>query len=157
MNGLIALPPEPASPAYTNVKGDGFWPNIDLNILRDTLRIGPVVTHHRLEEAVIAAMINAARQLAAWRLMREAEGRTKLADVPAMQIGGASVLVASWRRAVGQLVMADLAETHRDIGATDSGAQRGTEMALTADDHRRNATHAIRDILGVTRTSVELI
>ena len=34
---LIALPPDPASPAGATVAGDGWWPAIDRNAARDAL------------------------------------------------------------------------------------------------------------------------
>ena len=157
MNGMIALPPEPASPAGAAVAGDGFWPAIDLNDLRDAHRIGTIVTNDRLKSAVTTAMFALSIDLAIWRVRQEEQEFLTLATVPAVQMGGVSRLVHNWQHAVAMHVMADLAETHRDIGATDAGAARSGEMALTSVDYRRACTHAVRDILGETRTSVELI
>lgn len=62
-----------------------------------------------------------------------------------------------YERAVFAFAAADLAETHHDISATNDGKERVESRTLAADEHRRNGTHAIRDILGVTRTAVELL
>lgn len=157
MSGLIALPAEPASPAGTAIEAGPFWPAIDLNRLRDAFRIGTIVTHVRLENAVEGAILAVIRELADWQALQESAGHATLADVPSQAIGSVTAHVVAWRRAVGYMVMADLAETHRDIGATDNGAPRAEAAQLAADDYRRMATHAIRDILKTSRTAVEMI
>jgi hypothetical protein len=37
------------------VPGDGWWPDIDCNAMRDALRLGQIVTHARLVAALRAA------------------------------------------------------------------------------------------------------
>lgn len=158
MSGFIASPPAPASPPDATVNAGTFWPAIDLNLFRDTMRIGgTAIPEARVKEAIIGGIITVGDLLHDWRDSRLAEGRTRLQDVPADQIDGTSRLVLLWRRAVHAMATADLIETHADVSATKTGADRADVIAPTADDHRRNATHAIRDILGQGRTAVELI
>jgi hypothetical protein len=76
---------------------------------------------------------------------------------PAAQIDGVSRLEECFRRAVRFYAAAELAEIHRDITATAEGSARADAQLLSADDYRRLATAAVRDILGKTRVTAELI
>lgn len=83
MSGFIAggLVPSESVPG-THINSDPFWPSIDLDTLRQTLRIDSSVTPARLETAVVAAIISVNRDLAEWRISKQAEGFTSLANVP---------------------------------------------------------------------------
>lgn len=149
---LIALPPEPASPIGSTVAADGWFPDVDLNDMRDKLRVGKVVTHGRLTFAVEGALVTVQTELDAWKAAQVAAGADSLAAVPK-----GAMLTVLFRRAVYFTAAAELAETYRDISATDDGDARAEEFVPVAADYRRMATHAIRDMIGTTRTAVELI
>jgi hypothetical protein len=137
---------------------DGWYPPTDPAQLREAMRVTETVTEARLVEAVYSAQDYVGRELRRWRLDREAAGAASLEAVePDVQIDFEPALVRRYRRAVFNLVMADLCETYRDVTATKDGADRAEQRALSSADYRRNATHAIRDLLGVDATDVELI
>lgn len=161
--GFVSSPtpaPDPApSPPSSGprVEHDGFYPGVDLTHMRETMRIGEVVTQARLTEVAKVGMVATGRELRRWRAVQVAAGAATLDAIEAEQIDFENVLIVSYRRAVYSYAAAELAETHRDITATGDGADRGEQKALTADEHRRNATYAIRDILDVERVDSELI
>ena len=158
MNGWISSPAPAATPEGTTLDFGPFWPEIDLNHFRDSQRIGgTAIPDARLADAIIGAVIKVEHDLADWRAAREAEGTDKLEDVEQATLGNVKRLALLWRRAVYAFATADLAETHRDVTATGTGQVHAPELDCRADDHRRNGIHAIREILGVNRTSVELI
>ena len=155
---LIATPPRPASPPAVQVSAGDWYPAIDLNRTRDVLRLGEVVTHTRLIEAVRGAVLHVMDELSAWRAAQVDAGHASLdAVAPEIRIDGVSRLSHLWMRAVRFTAAAELAETHRDISATSEGSNRADSQLLSAADYRRLATAAIRDMLGTTRTAVELI
>lgn len=154
---LVAVPPAPQSPASAFVRGDGWYPDIDCNAARDVLRLGDVVTHARLVAALSGAMLAIGGELRAWRAARIAEGKTSLAAVSAETVDDLPALEVLYTRAVRFTAAAELAELHRAVSATSDGAARADSQLLSAADYRRLATHAVRDILGTTRTAVELI
>jgi len=126
--------------------------------VRTAARIPSQVIETRLRDAIVTAMLTVSTELATWRAAKELEGFATLAAVsPDDTIGGRPRLVVLYERAIASFTAAELADTHRDISASADGQKRAEDEALTADEHRRNGTHAIRDILGMTRTSVELI
>ncbi|WP_448632798.1 MULTISPECIES: head completion/stabilization protein [Pseudomonas fluorescens group] len=134
-----------------------FWPSIDLDELRATLRIDPSVTTPRLKTAVITALIGVHNEFKAWRAEQEAAGYTKLADVPSEQIEDETVLVHLYRRAIEAATGAEVCERYRSYDTTNSGNQDAEDLTPNIDDYRRDLRWAVRDFLGINRTTVELI
>lgn len=143
--------------APLTLSNDGFWPDIDLADLRDAQRIASSVTNGRLETAVVAAMISVNRELSTRKLRYQAEGHTHLDAVPADKIAERSVLTILYERAVYSAASAEVAERYRSFDATNSGAAKAEEEEPTVDDYRRDSRFAIRDLLGISRTTVELL
>ena len=143
--------------ASGHINTDPFWPSIDLDNLRATLRIDSSVTPARLETAVIAAAINLNRELSDWRAIQQAAGYTTLDSVPGDRIEDVSVKAHLYRRAIEAATGAEVCERYRDYSATNSGNAKAEETAPTIDDYRRDLRWAVRDFLGKNRTTVELI
>ena len=140
-----------------NLVNDGFWPDIDADKLRDAQRIESAITNARLEVATVAAMVSVNKDLRSCKLKWQASGHASLAKVPADQIGGKSVLVHSYLRAVYCATSAEVAERYRSYDSTNSGEAKAAEETSSIDEYRRDQRWAVRDLLGVGRTTVELI
>ncbi|WP_312382037.1 head completion/stabilization protein [Stutzerimonas balearica] len=136
---------------------DGWFPDLDGAHLRAALRLDGSVTDARLEVATVNALIEVNRELSLYRRAREEEGHASLAAVPASQLQGESYLVHLYRRAIACSAGAELAERMRDYSATGDGAEGAEALTPTADEYRRDARWAIRNILGIAHTTVELI
>ena len=140
-----------------HINTDPFWPSIDLDHLRATLRINDSVTPARLETAVISAAINLNRELAEWREAQQAAGHATLDDVPGDRINDVSVKAHLYRRAIEAATGAEVCERYRDYSATNTGSQKAEEVTPTIDDYRRDLRWAVRDFLDLPRTTVELV
>lgn len=140
-----------------HINTDPFWPSIDLDHLRATLRIDASVTPARLETAVIAAVVNLNRELGEWRTTQLAAGYSTLDEVPGDRIKDVSVQAHLYRRAIEAGTGAEVCERYRDYSATNTGANKAEELTPNIDDYRRDLRWAIRDFLGRSRTTVELI
>ena len=140
-----------------HINTDPFWPSIDLDHLRATLRIDASVTPARLETAVIAAVVNLNRELGEWRNTQLAAGYSTLDEVPGDRIKDVSVQAHLYRRAIEAGTGAEVCERYRDYSATNTGANKAEELTPNIDDYRRDLRWAIRDFLGRSRTTVELI
>ena len=140
-----------------HINTDPFWPSIDLDHLRATLRIDASVTAARLETAVICAAINLNRELSEWRTAQQAAGYLTLDDVPGDRINDVPVKAHLYRRAIEAGTGAEVCERHRDYSATNSGSQKAEDLTPNIDDYRRDLRWAVRDFLGINRTTVELI
>nr|WP_317892030.1 head completion/stabilization protein [uncultured Sphingomonas sp.] len=138
---------------------DPWYPAIDPAQLRREHRLGDTnkVTPERLRAAILEALISVDNQLGVWAMRQTAAGYETLADVPARAFDGESSLVISFHRAVGALTKLELIERHRDLDTTAAGDRDAAALDLSIGELRRDAVHAIRDILGTTRTTVELI
>ena len=147
----------PTSPAEGEIDSSPFWPAISLPDLRDTARLDGTVTTARLTHAVIDAITSVNRDLADWSIARQAEGNATLAAVPSEVINGESVHLHSYRRAVYAMTRANLLERYTDYSATGDGVKGADAKIVSSDDLYRDARFAIRDILGTTHNTVELI
>ncbi|WP_295548592.1 head completion/stabilization protein [uncultured Pseudacidovorax sp.] len=165
MSFIAAAPPlvrttPPSDPApLGTVSAGAWWPEIDLAALRDAMRLDGTITAERLRPAVQDALASTIEQLLAWSLVHITAGRPSFADVPALVIDGESVNVQRFRRAVYCTAKANLIERYSDYDTTGRARKDTQEETRDgqAEEHRRDATWAIRDILGVPRLTVDLI
>lgn len=146
----------PTAPAGAIVTNDGFFPDIDLDKLREAMRLDGTVTAVRLRDAAIAAVISINDELQAWKAGKQAAGVLTLAELPP-QIGGVSVQVSRYLAAIYRTAKADLTERYRDFDATKAGEAKADQLESTVDDDRRAARWAVRDLLGRPRSTIELI
>ncbi|MBU6189608.1 MAG: head completion/stabilization protein [Betaproteobacteria bacterium] len=160
MSAFISLPPagDSAPPSTPDsVAFDGFYPALSLAAARAAMRIPTDITDARLRDALAAAMLEIADDLTQWRAVQDAAGFAVLADCSDRMIAGEKRLVLLWRRAVHHLAAADLAEIQRGPDSTPAGSDRAAQLDSTAADHRRNSRWAVRDMLGIPHTTIELI
>lgn len=157
MNDIVSTPI--AAPADQQVVTPAFWPDIDVDSVRATIRIGGTsVSQERLVDAIRFAVIDVTRPLTAWRVEQQANGFDTLAAIdPDTQVDGVTELELLFLRAVAMTAGAELADRYPDITATREGADRAETIMSVADDYRRSATRAVRALRGETGTSVELI
>lgn len=153
--GFIAT--APTAPNEGEITSSPFWPAISLPDLRETVRLDGTVTTARLTHAVVDAITSVNRDLADWRSARQAEGHSTLAAVPSDVINNESVHLHSYRRAVYAMTRANLLERYTDYSATGDGVKGADAKIISSDDLYRDARFAIRDILGTTHNTVELI
>lgn len=153
--GFIAT--APTAPDEGEITNSPFWPAISLPDLRETVRLDGTVTTARLTHAVVDAITSVNRDLADWRSARQAEGHATLAAVPSEVINNESVHLHSYRRAVYAMTRANLLESYTDYSATGDGVKGADAKIISSDDLYRDARFAIRDILGTTHNTVELI
>ena len=147
----------PASPADATVTNDGWFPDIDLNDLRETMRLDGTVTHERLRAAAVDAIVSINEELQAWQATQRAAGYVALAIVPAAKVNGISAHVLRYRRAAYHQTRADLTEQYRSYDATKSGSQQAEDLDLSICESRRNVRWALNDIRGVPRSTIDLI
>jgi hypothetical protein len=151
-------PQTPGSPANaTIVQNDGWFPDIDMDALRASMRLDGTATYERLRDATIDAIASVNAELGAWQTVQAAAGHADLAAVPAPRIGGESVQLARYRRAVFNLTHADLTERYRDFDSTKAGGQKAEDLETTICNARRNVRWALSDMHGLPRSTIELI
>jgi hypothetical protein len=160
MNSFIATA-NPSTAATQSdaatLTNDGWFPDIDLRDLRESMRLDGTVTDERLRPATLEAMASINAELASWQMAQRAAGYTDLANVPAPRINAESTHLLRYRRAVYHLTRSDLTEQYRAYDSTKSGGQRAEELEATVSESRRNARWAVNAIRGIARSTIELI
>lgn len=152
--------PPAAAPDVSVVTNDGWFPDIALAHFRGQVRIRDSVTVDRQRGAIIGAIMTVGNDLVAWAATRRTAGAASLAivvDVPNPILDGEPALLHLYRRAVYAYAKADLVERYRDIDTTTAGQRKADELDASVDELRRDGSWAVRDMLGRTRTTVELI
>lgn len=157
MSDFVIKPGAPACSTEQPIERTGFFPAVYPAEVRKALRVPDAVTAPRLRAALIDAIMTIDADLAAWALLQVAAGRSTLADIPADEIDGESRYLRLYWRAVGCRAKAELVERIRDLDTTGAGDRAAGMLDRTPDELRRDATHAVRDILGTTRTTIALI
>lgn len=149
--------PSAASPAGS-IAGDGFWPDFNLDALRQAIRVDQTVTPERLRDVACSAILDIMVELEDWRAEQRALGHEHLQDVPGRhQVDGRSDYQIRWVQAVQAVVAADLGDRHLGQAARSAGVDRAEEFAIDIDLHRRNVTWAVRAFLGLPRIIAEVI
>ena len=126
MSGFIATG---TAEAFT-LTNDGFWPDLDADHLRASLRMDGTVSNARLEVAAVNAILSVNRELKPLKAQHQADGYATLADVPGAQLQGVSGWVHLYRRAVyctagAELAMLDgLTKGAWNLRIRDDGSQR---------------------------------
>ncbi len=155
MSFVVTSPaPDPVEPEITS--GD-FWPAIDPVKLRAAQRIDSSITPDRLRAALIEAIASVNDELDTWKQTQILAGHATLAAVPADTIDEVSIQVHRYQRAVGCMAKADVTERMRDFDTTNEGHRQADALNPVIDELRRDARWAISAILGISRTTVELI
>lgn len=132
------------------IEADGWFPGIDTDHVRRTIRLGEgVVTNERLAEAIIAGMLSGLKEMAAWRSAHAAAGLANLAAVSDMQLAGEAITLVLWRRIVTFYAAAELVDGHTDVSATDDALDREEDKATQADRYRRKAYEAVADLRAI--------
>lgn len=154
---LIAI--AAATDADVTIPNLPFFPAIKVGDVRAEIRVDGTVTPQRFRDALLAAMFSVNHELVAWRIGKEDAGYAALADVPADMLGDEHRLVHLYKRAVKCAMKAELLERYRDIDTAriPGTTQKEKDLTEEIDEYRRDMRWAIRDILGVSRATVELL
>lgn len=159
MNGLNfpTAPKAQQPPEWLLIISGDFWPVIDLNQMRATMRIDATVTPERLHHTAIEAVAYVNDQLAPLLRTAQASGISSLAAPADPVINGESIRIHRYRRAVYCYTKALLLESYADYDATGKSAARADAKQEQAEDYRREGHHAIADLLHRRRIDAELI
>ncbi|EDB0139364.1 head completion/stabilization protein [Salmonella enterica] len=155
---LTGNPPLPAADGTPDIITNfAFWPDISVNQYREVMRQEGQETPPRLREALMQAMGYANGQLARWAQQQQDAGFPHLSAVPADAIGGESVRVLCYRRAVFFAARALLTEQFRGTDTTHKGDIRASALESTTGDLWRQFHWALSELRGESHMTVALI
>ena len=144
MSTLVIAAQRPAETAEPPVKNTFFWPDIDLQQLRESLRYEGTVTAPRLRQSVLTAIAEVNAELYEWRAEQMATGFKTLDAVPAETLDGVSEKITYYIAAVGSITAATVVEKYRGYDA--SGTKKAGEIEASADEYWRDARFSISRI-----------
>lgn len=157
MSGFIANGTIPASAEPHPISNDGWWPDLDGEAVRAALRLDSSISAVRLEVAIVNAVLSVNRDLDTYKQAQQALGHANLAAIPGPMIQGVTRPVHLYLRAVYCTAGAELAERYRSYDSSNAGDKNAEELTPSIDEYRRDARWAERDLLGVSRATVELL
>ena len=150
----IAIANEPENLEISNIS---FFPAINVNDVRKTQRLDGTVTTERLKTAITSAIIAVNDDLYSWRLAKQLAGIATINDLNDELVNGESKYLILYKHAVYSWANALLNEQYINFDAT-AKAKGDTESNIESTGNLyRNARYAIRDILGKSRSTMELI
>ena len=159
---FVATARPPVAATEPPVANDPWFPDMNPEDVRNACRLDGTITPARLLPALKAAMLSINAELEAYRLDQQSRlGYASLADVPAPTVGGESAQVLRYQRAVHACLQADLAEAHRNMDTLPAGQGKEARvleaLQVQIDEHRRRPRWASSDLLGIARSTIELI
>ena len=143
-------------PAKT-LQNSAFFPDLDLKAFIDTYRIPSDHPIALVEEQVYLAMGTINKQLDIYRAAQIALGYDTLAAVPADEMGGKSIQIRRYERAVFALAKAKLLQDFATVIRKKEAENLGKEAPEREEKYREFSTQAVREILGKSAISVELL
>ncbi|MDU6412220.1 MAG: head completion/stabilization protein [Yersiniaceae bacterium] len=146
MSTLVITAPRPAETAEPPIANTFFWPDVDVQRLRETLRYEGTVTAQRLRLAIKTAMSEVNAELHDYRAAQMDAGFKTLAEVPAETFDGESEKLGHYFAAVSALTAATIVERYRSYDA--SGAKKAADVEASADEYWRDARFSISKLAG---------
>lgn len=140
------------TPSQIIIKSDPFYPSVDLDHIREIVRIDGAVTNQRLQQVIIEEVIDLNRLLKSLK-----DKATVLSDLAETQINEQPATDFLYLSAVANGVAAKINENYVKYDSTNSGVNKAEELRLAVDEFRRNKQWAIQQLLGENHTVVELI
>ena len=134
-----------------------FWPRINLDNLRQVMRVDTNITAERLQDLAIEATAYVNDQLKPFARRAADAGHQSMAQIDAPLINGETIYQHRYRRAVYCYTKTLLLEAYADYDATGKTATRAEAKQEQAEDYRCQGHHAIADLLGYRRIDSELI
>ncbi|MBK0062627.1 MULTISPECIES: head completion/stabilization protein [unclassified Acinetobacter] len=140
------------TPSHITINSTEFFPSISLDEIRDIVRIDGAVTDARLKQATLEEIIDVNRLLIG--LVSTA---SSLAELATTHVDGTSDTEILYFSAVSNGVAAKVNEKYRSYDTSATGNKNADELTPTIDEYRRNKHWAIKQLLGESHTTVELI
>lgn len=134
-----------------------FFPNIKIKKVREAQRIDGTVTTERLKNAIISAIITVNNDLTQWRLIQQAQGINSVDELTEELIDGKSKYLHLYKHAVYCWANALINDRYLNYDATAKAVKQIEPEQQSAGDLYRDARYAIRDILGKSRSTMELV
>lgn len=141
------------------IKNIAFFPNILIKEVRESQRLDGTVTTTRLKHSIISAIITINDDLNTWRLIQQSKGYNSIKEIGAPNdfIESKSKYFYLYKEAVFCWANALLKDRYLNYDPTSKAVKQNDTEEKSAGDLYRDARYAVRDILGISRSTMALI
>ncbi|ENU70469.1 hypothetical protein F918_02888 [Acinetobacter baumannii NIPH 601] len=140
------------TPSNITISSTDFFPSISLDEIRSFVRIDGAVSDARLKQVTLEEIIDVNRLLN--KLVSSA---SSLAELATAKVDGKPDTEILYFSAISNGVAAKVNEQYRSYDTSTAGNKNAKELTPTIDECRRNKQWAIKQLLGQSHTTVELI
>lgn len=154
MTGFISTTTTETQLTITN---NTFFPDLKLADFRAQYRVDDTVTDERITQQLSTAMMGVNYELWFWQNKQVSEGYNSLEDVPGENYGNITDKQHYYYTAVFAKAKALIIEKYRDFDSTGHGNDKADNMGSLIDDYKTESREAIRRLLAISRSTVELI
>jgi hypothetical protein len=134
-----------------------FFPAIKIKDVREAQRLDGTVTTTRLKNAIISSIILVNDDLLHWRLAQQAKGINSIEELSEESIDGKSKYLHLYQHAVYCWTNALINDQYLNYDATAKAVKQIEPEQQSTGDLYRDARYAIRDILGKSHSTMELV
>ena len=139
------------------VVNDGWYPDIDLSLLRRIHQIDDSVANERLQHAITKSIISVNAELTDWQCEKVKAGYNSLYAVPTSELGALKSNEFLYMNAIYATTLAILNYRYwavADTVGTTLGAQQASTAALieSADEYQRERWESLQLLRGEPRT-----
>ena len=154
---VFAATNNPNDTSNQTVKNLAFYPDINIADFKKAYRVSDTITDQRTIEAIKNALINVNDQLANWQADQALAGISSLSNVPSDNYGNITKHQQCYYTAVYATAKSYLIDEYRDTDTTNSGNAKTQDMDESADIYLAMAKSSIRKLLGIAKSTIELI
>ena len=140
-----------------NIENQPFWPALDLAVLIDDYRTPGDLPQTSVERQLMFAMVVVNSRLEAYRAEQQAAGYETLEDVPAETVGGISIQMELYTRAVFCTAKASILRDWPSIDRRSEAENQARTSEETEDRYLEFADQAICQFTGRTFVNVEAL
>ncbi len=139
------------------ISNELFWPDVDLGKFVADYRPPSDLPAGTIREHLIQAITDINFRLSSFRLSVGVNREMNLADVPSENIDGESALLHLYRRAVSCRAKASICRDYPTIDRRQPAENQAKSSDETESVYLRFADEAVRQIIGMTDITVELL
>ncbi|CDT98588.1 Phage head completion protein (GPL) [Vibrio coralliirubri] len=142
----------------TEITNDDFWPDLNAGDFEKRRGIPAAQDPERITIALVNAMAEVNRSLDPLKAQYQEQGYTTAADVPVTPVvNGRNRVVIQYESAVNSRAKADLLPDIATVHTKDKGDHLADRAPDTRDELLAESQRIIRNMLGVSRSSMDLL
>lgn len=143
--------------AHVDIENNGFFPNVSTAPFVEEYRIPSDIPAETIKSHIVSAMFAINFQLREFKTEQIELGNNTLTAVPADHIGGVNEKVHLYKRAVFCEAKSEILKETQTVSRTKDAENLAKSAEETEDKYREWAADAVRQLIGQSRVTVEVL